>query len=73
MANVTAKNLDEHMTRCIEPSARIMTDELNAYTKIGRKFASHEKVMHSAEEYVRGDVTTNTVEGFFSILKRGLN
>ena len=38
----------------------------------GKEFAEHETVCHSAEEYVRGDVHTNTVEGFFAILKRGL-
>jgi hypothetical protein len=42
------------------------------YDKTGEHFASHEKVNHAAGEYVRGDVTTNTVEGFFGILKRGL-
>jgi hypothetical protein len=35
-------------------------------------FAKHESIMHSADEYVRGDVTTNTIEGFFSIFKRGM-
>jgi hypothetical protein len=35
-------------------------------------FASHETVNHEAGEYVRGDVHTNTIEGFFSILKRGI-
>lgn len=44
-----------------------------AYTKVGRKFAGgHESVKHSLGEYVRGDVTTNTVEGVFSLLKRGV-
>jgi len=49
-----------------------MTDELNPYRKIGRAFARHDTVTHSRHEYVRGLVTTNTVEGFFSLLKRGL-
>ena len=35
--------------------------------------AAHQTVMHSAKEYVRGDVHTNTIEGFFSIFKRGMN
>ncbi len=73
IARVNAANLGEHMRENIDHKARIMTDELNAYTAIGAEFASHEKVMRSAEEYARGDVTTNTVEGFFSILKRGLH
>jgi hypothetical protein len=36
------------------------------------RFAAHETVMHSADEYVRGDVHTNSVEGYFAILKRGI-
>ena len=49
-----------------------MTDEARVYKQIGEEFASHESVNHSAKEYARGDVTTNTVESSFAILKRGL-
>ena len=49
-----------------------MTDEGASYRVIGPEFASHETVNHKAEEYVRGDVTTNTVEGYYSIFKRGM-
>jgi hypothetical protein len=52
--------------------ARLMTDEATMYRKIGREFAEHSAVKHQRKEYVRGDVTTNTVEGFFSIFKRGM-
>ncbi|MDB5616038.1 IS1595 family transposase [Tardiphaga sp.] len=51
---------------------RLMTDEGAAYKSIGPEFASHETVNHKREEYARGDVTTNTVEGFYSIFKRGM-
>ena len=54
--------------------ARLMTDELPAY-KVVVELAgieSHEKVNHSKKEYVRGEITTNTVEGFYSIFKRGM-
>ena len=50
-----------------------MTDEAGQYRKTGREFASHETVNHSIGEYVRGDAHTNTVENYFSILKRGIN
>src|SRR5439155_12631566 len=50
----------------------LMTDQLAAYRRIGRRFASHESVNHSEEEYVRGDAHTNTVEGCFSVFKRGM-
>src|SRR5436305_1695184 len=52
--------------------ARLMTDEHTMYKKIGREFAEHSAVHHYNKEYVRGDVTTNTVEGAFSIFKRGM-
>jgi hypothetical protein len=52
--------------------ARLMTDEATHYLPIGRKFAEHSFVTHRAEEYVRGDVHTNTAEGYFSIFKRGM-
>jgi transposase-like protein len=52
--------------------ARLMTDEHTMYRRIGRKFAQHGTVMHYNKEYVRGDVFTNTVEGCFSIFKRGM-
>jgi transposase-like protein len=56
----------------ISKEARLMTDQAPWYRKVGSEFASHEAVDHAAEEYVRGDVTTNTVEGYFSIFKRGM-
>ena len=52
--------------------ARLMTDEASMYRTIGRQFAEHSAVKHYNKEYVRGDVTTNTVEGAFSIFKRGM-
>jgi hypothetical protein len=42
------------------------------YWKLGEEFASHRTVNHSANEYVRGDAHTNTIDGYFSILKRGI-
>ena len=40
--------------------------------KIGQEYATHETVNHAKKEYARGDVTTNTVEGYFSVFKRGM-
>jgi transposase-like protein len=60
----------------VKPESVLMTDEFASYRKIGRAFASHEVVNHSREEYVRYEgsklITTNTVEGFYSIFKRGM-
>jgi transposase-like protein len=50
----------------------MMTDEGGHYSRLGSDFASHETVSHKADEYVRGDVHTNTIEGYFSIFKRGM-
>jgi transposase-like protein len=52
--------------------SRFITDERMTYKMYGWYFSSHEYVNHTAKEYVRGDVHTNTVEGYFSVLKRGL-
>ena len=52
--------------------ARLMTDEATMYRRIGREFAEHSAVHHYNKEYVRGDITTNSIEGAFSIFKRGM-
>jgi transposase-like protein len=56
----------------IAKEATIYTDEAMQYDNLNKHFAAHASVNHGAEEYVRGDVTTNTVEGYFSIFKRGM-
>jgi hypothetical protein len=43
------------------------------YRKIAKHFAEHMTVNHSQDEYVRGDASANTIEGFFSVFKRGMN
>jgi transposase-like protein len=72
MPIVTGKNLKAVMEKHISPKADIMTDELPAYRKAAANFKSHSVVKHSAKEYVRGDAHTNSVEGYFSIFKRGV-
>jgi hypothetical protein len=59
----------------LSKEARLMTDEARFYMPVGKLFADHQSVAHAKDEYVRkGDVTihTNTVEGFYSIFKRGM-
>ena len=56
----------------IRKESHLMTDEGHHYKAVGRKFASHESVDHSAHEYGRGVVHTNTVEGYYSVFKRGM-
>lgn len=72
MKRVTGKNLKEVLKANVTPASTIMTDELPAYRRATKDFASHQVVNHSAREYVRGLAHTNGAEGFFSLLKRGV-
>ncbi len=72
VANVTAATVRPILKAQISEKARLMTDEAGVYMKVGKEFAEHGIVTHSDGEYARGDITTNTVESSFAILKRGL-
>jgi transposase-like protein len=74
VADVTAKTLREAMVTRASRKSYLMTDEAMVYTGIGREFAGHGTVNHSADEYVRtgGFHHTNTVESFFALLKRAV-
>ena len=72
--NVTGQTLKAAIRESVDTSSRIITDENSAYRGIGPEFdGGHESVCHSRKEYVRGDIHSNTIEGFFSQVKRGLN
>jgi transposase-like protein len=73
VANVSAATLKPILTEQLDRASSLMTDGEGQYRPIGPHFARHETVNHSIGEYVRGDAHTNTVEGYFSILKRGIN
>lgn len=66
--NTVNKIVRENIAR----ETRLHTDESKYYVKVGKDFAAHETVSHKRGEYVRDGVHTNTVEGFFSIFKRGM-
>ena len=66
----TLQSAIRKMTR--PKTTHMMSDDLNAYHALDRGFAGHGTVKHSAGEYVRDDVHTNSVEGFFSLLKRAI-
>jgi transposase-like protein len=72
MPHVTGKNIRAVLVRHADRKSRLHTDESNLYPRVGTEFTKHESVNHSKKEYARGDVTTNTVEGFFSVFKRGM-
>lgn len=74
VANVTSDNLRQILRENVDESARLITDDSYRYIRGGKDFpGGHETVNHSKGEYVRGDVHTNTVEGFFSRVKRQIN
>jgi transposase-like protein len=56
----------------IARESRLHTDESVLYVGMDQHFVSHERVKHSAGEYARDDVHTNSAEGYFSIFKRGM-
>jgi transposase-like protein len=68
----SGSNIQPIVLENLSREARLMTDEAMMYRKIGREFAEHGAVNHQRDEYVRGDITTNSIEGAFSIFKRGM-
>jgi len=70
--NITAAEIAPIVARNVNPQSRLMTDEASVYKALGRGFTSHNVVNHGKAEYVRGDNHTNTIEGYFSIFKRGM-
>ena len=69
---VNIRTLRPIIAKHAHPDSRYMTDSSRVAGNLGAWFASHEAVDHSAKEYVRDDAYTNSVEGYFSILKRGI-
>jgi transposase-like protein len=67
-----AKNIWPIIDKNLSWESILMTDESAVYGTIGRDFKAHFSVEHGAGEYVRGAVHTNTLEGYFSIFKRGM-
>jgi transposase-like protein len=69
---VDGKTLQTAIRKRVESSTRMMSDELHAYDALNMGFKSHETIKHSEGKYAIGDVHTNSVEGFFALLKRGI-
>ncbi|UDL88331.1 IS1595 family transposase [Mesorhizobium sp. PAMC28654] len=75
VANVTADTVRPIIVTTADRASALMTDESAVYPRLGKEYASHGTVNHSANEYARlgGFMHINTAENFFSILKRGIN
>lgn len=69
--SVTAKTLRPILVAQLDAKTFLMTDDAGQYRHMHEDFA-HETVNHGAGEYVRGEAHTNTIEGYFSVLKRGI-
>jgi len=71
--SATAETVRPILVTNASRDSRLETDESKIYVKVGKEFkGGHHSVNHKAEEYVRGDHHTNTIEGFYSIFKRGM-
>jgi len=70
--NTTAETLHAHIEANVTKPALISTDENNAYKTLSKKGYVHRSVNHSRKEYARGDIHTNGLEGFWSMLKRSI-
>ncbi len=68
-----ARTIDGIMREFVLPGTTVFTDEYLSYKQLGKKGYPHHRVKHSAHVFVRGNVHTNTIEGFWSLLKRGLD
>ena len=69
---VNGKTLRPILVSQVDRKSFLMTDDAGQYFHVGKEYAGHETVNHGAGEYVRGEAHTNTIEGYFSILKRGI-
>jgi transposase-like protein len=69
---LTSASVGKIIKENIAEKATLMTDEAAHYKKIGKEVYRHKSVNHGAGEYAREHITTNPVEGYFSIFKRGM-
>jgi transposase-like protein len=71
--HVDAKTLGKAIHENVDRRSTLMTDRFGSYAEVGSTFfGGHHTVDHSKGEYVRGDASTNEVESYFALLKRGV-
>jgi transposase len=71
-SDVTTSTVVDLVHQYILPKSTVFTDEYGIYNSLGARVKSHKRVNHSAKVYVVGDIHTNTIEGFWSLVKRGI-
>jgi transposase-like protein len=71
--NAKTKTLMPHVRTRVLPESVVYTDELKSYDGLKQAGYQHRRIHHAEKVYVSGDVHTNTIEGFWSLVKRGIN
>ena len=71
VAHVDRSTVEQKLLEHVNIGSRVISDEWHAYKKLNRLY-DHESINHSKNEYARGDVHTNTIEGFWAIMKRSI-
>ncbi len=71
--DVRSKTVVPIVAKTVTPGSTIYTDELGTYNRLNHMGYRHSRIMHSAKVYVIGNVHTNTIEGFWSLVKRGIS
>ena len=69
----SSSSLGGQMHRYVLPAASLFTDEWRGYTTPGRRYQAHYRIRHKEHIHVSGNVHTNTIEGFFGNVKRGIS
>ena len=72
VSTVSGKTVKDIIRKNVSKDATIMTDQFPIYNGLDKEFAGHEVVDHGIGEYVNGNAHTNTLEGWFALLKRGV-
>ena len=70
--NVRKATLLPHVLRRVIPASTVYTDELKSYDGLAKQGYKHDRICHAEQVYVSGDVHVNTIEGFWSLVKRGI-
>lgn len=71
VANASEANMVPFIEKHVPAGSRILTDDFSSYNKLGNAY-THNTINQSLRIYVDGDVHTNTIENFWSVLKRGI-
>jgi transposase-like protein len=71
VSSIDAATLQGVVRERVQPGARVVTDEFSSYKGLEKDY-SHDTIRHGDGVHVAGDIYTNTIEGYWSLLKRGI-